>query len=81
MSPRTLGQKIRNVLGWTVVWFVIGFLFVGLPLGITYGVGSFSCSTQWARSGMASDYGLVQGCLVQVKPGQWVPQERVRAIE
>lgn len=36
------------------------------------------CNSKWAGSGMKSDWGLMSGCRIEVKPGQWIPEERYR---
>ena len=58
----------------------------GAVLGAVIGCAAYwfdaaSCEARWVRSGMAWDYGLFQGCVVEVRPGVWVPDNRVREIE
>lgn len=37
-----------------------------------------SCGEQWKESGMRSRYGLWTGCMVEARPGQWLPAENLR---
>lgn len=38
------------------------------------------CEQRWQRSGMQSEWTLVQGCMVQRKDGTWVPASAYREL-
>jgi hypothetical protein len=42
---------------------------------------SASCESKWARSGMHHTWGPVQGCMIEVQPGKWIPEERWREFD
>lgn len=45
-------------------------------------LGNWSCHSQWARSGMIDiSWGPVQGCLVKLPDGRWLPEDRIREID
>lgn len=44
-------------------------------------IASASCSSRWARSGMPTSWGPVQGCLVKLPDGRWLPDERIREVD
>lgn len=52
-------------------------VFVGLVAGI-FKIAEATCERQWARSGLKSEWGVVQGCIVQRKDGTWVPASAIR---
>lgn len=55
--------------------FVLSIILVAM-------IGSrHQCNVQWNASGMASNWGPVQGCLIQLKDGRWVPAENYREIK
>lgn len=65
---------------WVLV--VVGGAVLGASIGTAaYWFDAASCEARWGRAGMAWDYGLLQGCVVEVRPGVWVPENRVREIE
>lgn len=39
--------------------------------------GGYKCGSRWGQSGMATSYGLVQGCLIQ-HDGRWIPEQNYR---
>lgn len=42
--------------------------------------GEIACRNRWARSGVAFEYrGIAQGCMVQLKTGEWVDGDERRA--
>jgi hypothetical protein len=64
---------------------VVVMLFV-LAFAALIGLGMFfdnwSCKSKWERSGMAAvTWGPVQGCLVKLPDGRWLPEERIREID
>lgn len=59
---------------------------LGLGLIVLVVVGTFwwsaaACSSKWDRSGMQSSWGPIQGCVVKLPDGRWLPEERVREID
>ena len=41
-----------------------------------------ACKSKWLRSGMADvTWGPIQGCLVRLPDGRWLPEERIREID
>lgn len=61
------------------------FVFISVVCAVLIGgalwLSSASCSAAWSKSGMATSWGPIQGCLVQTPSGRWVPAERVREID
>lgn len=55
---------------------VFGLIVYGLTM-----FESYKCNAGWARSGMATSWGPIQGCLVQVGPNRWIPSDRVRETD
>lgn len=66
---------MAEFLATIVVAAVIGVLVVLCMWG-----SSVSCHSSWAKSGMATSWGPIQGCLVQTKDGHWIPEDRYREI-
>jgi hypothetical protein len=54
-------------------------VIIGACIGIGALVGSLKCSRRWGDSGMNARFRLVSGCQVEVTPGHWVPDDRVRS--
>jgi hypothetical protein len=62
---------------------------VGLTLGgtaillIIYAIfAAMSCHSKWGRAGMADvSWGPIQGCMVKMPDGRWLPEERIREID
>lgn len=42
---------------------------------------AFGCTSRWADSGLQSKWGPIQGCLVKMPDGRWIPDDRVRDID
>lgn len=59
-----------------VVFCAIGVLAV--CVGGVMLLDSSTCAGRWEKSGMASSWGPLQGCLVQRKDGTWVPDKTLR---
>lgn len=49
-------------------------------LALTLYMPAQSCAKQAKKMGMNHDWELVQGCMVEVKPGQWVPLHNYRVL-
>ena len=50
-----------------------------LLAGIFY-LAKLECSQRWENSGMEYEYGVIQGCVIQLKDGRWVPAENYREL-
>ena len=57
---------------------IIFILLIGLLLLFSMGVSSAVCASRWAKSGMETSWGPIQGCQVQRKDGTWVPSDTFR---
>jgi len=55
---------------------VVVILVVG---AICWMFASYECSAKWEKSGMATDWGPIQGCLIK-RDGKWIPSENYREI-
>jgi hypothetical protein len=62
----------------------VAFIVVGLVLLIgmvqcTAIPDRISCHSRWSASGYETKFGVMSGCIVQVK-GRWIPENAVRDI-
>lgn len=57
---------------------VVGF--VGFGALLVWGE-SLTCQRRWQHSRLATEWGPLQGCLVQVPDGRWLPDDRIREID
>lgn len=62
-----------KVLVWTGV-FIVGLMSAVICLDRA------SCSARWQASGHATRYGVLQGCLVELEPGRWVPEDTFKSV-
>lgn len=53
-------------------------LFVAAVILGSMWLDCVSCVSRWRASGLHSDWGPLQGCLVQQADGTWVPDSRLR---
>lgn len=64
--------------------YLVVVVLVAVVVGGLLGVGawwnSVQCAAKWEASGMAHDWSIVAGCRVEVSPGKWLPDERVRDV-
>ena len=60
---------------------VASLLLIAITLGGAWAIAAYSCGARWKQSGLATDYGLGQGCLVQMPSGRWVPDKAVRDVD
>ena len=61
---------------------VMATLILGAIGLVIYAViAAWSCSSRWAQSGVSTSWGPIQGCLVRMPSGRWVPDDRVRDID
>jgi hypothetical protein len=65
-------DKLINAL---VVLFLISFCAWVLFLQ-----PQWACQSQAKLMKMPSSWGFVQGCMIEVKPGQWVPLKNYRVL-
>lgn len=65
--------------------FWIIFISIALIAGgvvVSIWLSSLSCYSRWERAGMADvSYGPIQGCLVKMPDGRWLPSDRVREMD
>jgi hypothetical protein len=67
-------QKGLGEISMMIFFVVAGFFLYCV-------IGAWECSSKWGKSGMASSFGPIQGCLVQTPGGRWIPEERVREVD
>lgn len=58
---------------------------VGVALSVAIWGGTFylaaaSCASQAEKMGFRHDWGIMQGCMIEPKPGQWVPLKNYRVL-
>jgi hypothetical protein len=63
---------MREVLGYLAVLFI---LFIILAF-----ISAASCESAWSKSGFETSWGPVQGCLIKMPDGRWIPDESYREI-
>lgn len=57
---------------------VIGFVVAVFASG--YWASANSCANQANMMGMRHDFGLFQGCMIEHKPGKWIPLKNYRVL-
>lgn len=63
-----------------VAMVVVGVLFMLVSLcGIFW--NSYICESKWKASGMKSEYSVINGCMLEVTPGKWIPSDRYRSVD
>lgn len=72
-------SPVRSSGGFGIVFVYALMLAVVLIGGWMW--EDMSCSSRWGRSGLDTSYGPIQGCLVQVPDGRWVPSDNVRGVD
>lgn len=75
MKSKQRGYSDRTFEG------LFSLVVILIVLVIAYAVSSYSCSSRWKLSGLKTDYGVGQGCLVQMPSGRWVPEKAVRDVD
>lgn len=48
-----------------------------VAFGLSYG----SCSAKSEKMGMNYSWGMLQGCMIEHRPGQWIDINRYRVID
>lgn len=61
----------------TFIAFAILFVVIG---SIALALGYMSCNSRWAGT-FKTDFGVFQGCRIEVAPGKWIPEDRYREVE
>ena len=63
-------------------WAVAGLVWVVCLSAIGWAIiaPSYTCRAKAEVMGMKSSWGFVQGCMIEVKPGQWVPLSNYRVL-
>ena len=59
-------------------------VFIGLIVAVLFMIAmgdKYSCYEQTRRIGYNHDWGLFSGCLIEKKPGQWIPLDVYRGFE
>lgn len=67
-----------------LILIVVGavVLMIAMVVGATFWWVAASCRRTWSHSGMRAEWrGPVTGCLLEVAPGRWIPEERYREID
>lgn len=67
--------------GSTVIELLLMLALVVVVLGIAAAASAYSCGSKWRLSGLSTDWGLFQGCTVQMPSGRWVPEKNVRDMD
>lgn len=71
-----------NQSAWETIFVTVGaILIIALLAGIAYVTGNWKCDNRWGESGMAHKYTYTAGCMVEHKPGSWIPEAHYRAVE
>lgn len=63
---------------------IVNLILLGIVAAVIVGAlfaKPFACHAKWSRSGMQSSWGPLQGCVVRMPDGRWIPEERVREID
>lgn len=61
---------------------MFGAFFIAVVFVIAVMVDSASCHSKWDRAGMSGvQYGPIQGCMVHMPDGRWLPEERIREVD
>jgi len=40
----------------------------------------YSCLARWENSGMTAQFGIMQGCIIKNKAGNWIPESAYMEI-
>jgi hypothetical protein len=54
---------------------------LALVFGLAAAASAYSCSNKWRLSGLSTNWGFFQGCVVQMPSGRWVPEKNVRDMD
>ena len=73
-------KMLGEAVGWCIVLFVFSSPLWGLFL-LCVGLESWTCHAQGRAMHRSVTYGPVQGCIVEAKPGLFLPIENYRVVE
>lgn len=65
--------------GFTLVEFAIVVAIIGILIASLIGP-AYTCEKQAKMMNMRHDWSLFQGCMIEPKPGQWVPLKNYRVL-
>ena len=65
--------------GFTLIEAAIVAAIIGILIWIPVGA-SMTCSAKAKAMKIRSDWGPIQGCMIEPKPGQWVPLQNYRVL-
>ena len=65
---------------------IFPIIVVGIVIVVGLMIDRAVCKSKWAKSGMYSDWGPIQGCLIRLPPDKngvqkWIPEERYREFD
>lgn len=63
----------------TLLEAIIVVVIVGLLVTALCGPW-YTCKQQSSLMGVRYDWGILQGCMIEPKPGQWVPLKNYRVM-
>lgn len=63
-----------------VIYIIICLIFIAIGGGIVSVVKYNKCHSQFGRSGFAVEWGPIQGCMVEVRKGIWLPSSSIRDV-
>lgn len=64
----------------TLAGVVVGLILIVLLGGGALVINAFKCAARWQASGIQTDFGPLQGCLIFYN-GKWIPEDRYRAVD
>ena len=70
---------MSDALAWLIVAGAF-VLFIGGIVGVGYAWNTFTCDSRWSESQMNSKFTFMNGCMLEVSPGKWIPENRYREI-
>jgi hypothetical protein len=76
MTEVDRGDWLVPVVVFIILTTVFGLIGVG-----GYFWNAYTCDSKWKASGMRSEYGYINGCMLEVTPGKWIPSDRYRSID
>ena len=65
--------------GFTLIELMIVVAIIGILIFAIVGP-AYTCERQAKAMGMRHDWGFFQGCMIEPKPGQWVPLKNYRVL-
>ena len=74
-------ETIKAVFLLTAVFIGLCVGFMGPILGLATWADATACRSKAGAMGKPYTWGPLQGCMIQVRPGFWLPLENYRGIE